>query len=614
MEVASRPLWPGIRPCVGSRGARGRSTGRRPATREQILAKITGTARSRVRRADRRAPTAPSTRSAKARRQRRQARPESSSSWARSTPPPSSSRPASAERSALRRRSKDPPAASACWSRSATRWSGRRSPRTRTASRRHRRGRRHASRKSPRTSSSSRPPRRSRPAQPSSRVAATGSRRRRRRPAPGHLRQRRPVHLRPVQRPQRVYRQARRDLDQRLHPRQPPQRQGRGQAAPQWFSSGPVASALEWGIQAWGMLDMGNDIRVLRDFFAGKPALPPCTNAVAEPRRAGPAPGDGAGARPARHGAARRHASKAATCSWSRARRTRRCSTPSSVRRSSSQNYRPARSGSPPRTRSRARAWRYGRHRLRGPQGPRRAQGPVQPAMIGATALGLVVSAIGVKNTLATKGARRALNTQQGRGQRSALPTNTAFLGMYLLPMVLMALGCRHPGDRRRVERRQHRAEHLRRRAAAQQLRAVRWRAGQERVPRQRRVPRGVPHPAADAARCVRLLDEVQEEAAAAEAAKLEAAQKLAVERITQQREMAKLQLQSTGQVSGAVQGPDGTMQVPTTVPQRPVAARGAARRHSASGGSARAGACGRGRGARAAAARTRRSPNSGGS
>ncbi len=51
------------------------------------------------------------------------------------------------------------------------------------------------------------------------------------------------------------------------------------------------------------------------------------------------------------------------------------------------------------------------------------------------------------------------------------------------------------------------------------------------------------------------------------EAAKLKAAQAVAVARVKQQREMAKLQLQAGGQVAGAVQGKDGSIVVPTNVP-----------------------------------------------
>ncbi|MEO6867956.1 MAG: hypothetical protein ABI200_08035, partial [Gaiellales bacterium] len=47
-----------------------------------------------------------------------------------------------------------------------------------------------------------------------------------------------------------------------------------GKLLPQFMQSGPVATALEWGIQAYGMLDLGKDIGVVRDYFKKAPPLP----------------------------------------------------------------------------------------------------------------------------------------------------------------------------------------------------------------------------------------------------------------------------------------------------------------------------------------------------
>jgi hypothetical protein len=57
---------------------------------------------------------------------------------------------------------------------------------------------------------------------------------------------------------------------------------------------------------------------------------------------------------------------------------------------------------------------------------------------------------------------------------------------------------------------------------------------------------------------------------AKAEAAKLQAAEQYAQTQVAQQRQMAEMQLKSSGQVSGATQGPDGSLVVSTGVPNDP--------------------------------------------
>ncbi len=103
-----------------------------------------------------------------------------------------------------------------------------------------------------------------------------------------------------------------------------------GKLLPTWISSGPVATAIEWGLQAYGMLDMGKDVRTLREYFGNVPKLPPVNpNAVQQLTAAGAHPAMAA-----------RSTSSGPSCATApsrscRAAPTPRSSTPSSVRSSS---------------------------------------------------------------------------------------------------------------------------------------------------------------------------------------------------------------------------------------------------------------------------------------
>jgi hypothetical protein len=46
-----------------------------------------------------------------------------------------------------------------------------------------------------------------------------------------------------------------------------------GKLLPQWMKTGPIGTALEWGIQGWYMLDMGRDINVLANAMPRTAAL-----------------------------------------------------------------------------------------------------------------------------------------------------------------------------------------------------------------------------------------------------------------------------------------------------------------------------------------------------
>ncbi len=334
-----------------------------------------------------------------------------------------------------------------------------------------------------------------------------------------------------------------------------------GKLLPQWFTQGPFATALEVGIQAYGMLDMGNDITTLRNFFSGKqlPAVNP--NAAAQLVAQGH--------HPAMAGALTQLGTEMRDGTMQLVQGTGNTALLNTKLGAAqlvpSKDMHAAFAATDP--------MQSAGLKLRGnidsgvTKGLGVLKGLVQPAMIGATALGLVSSAIGVKNLVDAKGGQVLLNTQQGRGAALGVITSSAFLGMYLLPMILPGLGVAAPAIA----------------AASSVINIAQNVLGGVQLLNSHGLFGGeqakngfLDNDAVRAAFCIPPLTPIgafafwmksRKKKAAAEAAKLEAAQKLAVERITQQREMAKLQLQSTGQISGAVQGKDGTISVQTNVP-----------------------------------------------
>jgi hypothetical protein len=181
-----------------------------------------------------------------------------------------------------------------------------------------------------------------------------------------------------------------------------------------------------------------------------------------------------------------------------------------------------------------------------------------------------VSSVISVKNLVDTRGKNVLIDTQQGRGAALGALTSAAFLGMYALPMILPGLGLAAPAIM----------------AASSAINIAQNLLGGVQLLNSYGLFGGEQGKAGfldnDAVRGAFLIPPLtpigafafwmknKKKKQAEEAAKLEAAQKLAVEKIKQQREMAKLQLQSTGQIAGAVQGPDGSITVNTGVPNDP--------------------------------------------
>lgn len=361
-----------------------------------------------------------------------------------------------------------------------------------------------------------------------------------------------------------------------------------GKLLPQWISSGPVATALEWGLQAYGMLDTGNDIRVLREYFGAVPKLPPVnpmeqavkqlvSQGMSVPEAQALA-GLGTELRvPLQPGQVGSAASQLMDG-------TQNATLLRSVVEEAKDAAGKVIPGAPPVTSTGlTMVAKKDLHKafaatdpvqdagmkLRGnvDAGIHKGLGAlgklVQPAMMGATALGLASSLISLKNLVATQGARSLLDTQQGRGTLLGAATSAAFLGMYLLPMALPALGVAAPAVA----------------AAASAVNIAQNVLGGVQLLNSYGLFGGDGFLNNDVLRGAFLIPPLtplgafafwmksRKKKADDEAAKLEAAQKLAVERVTQQREMAKLQLQSTGQISGAVRGKDGAILVQTNVP-----------------------------------------------
>lgn len=355
-----------------------------------------------------------------------------------------------------------------------------------------------------------------------------------------------------------------------------------GDLLPEWISSGPVATAIEWGLQAYGMMDVGNDVRVLREYFGHVPKLPPVNPKAVEQLvaqgmsmpEAQALAGLGKELRvplqPGQVGAASQlmDGTQNATLLRTVVDETRDAAgkvvageAKAGLTMIGKKDLHKAFAATDP--------IQDPGLKLRGnvDAGINKGLGAlgklVQPAMMGATALGLVSSLISLKNTVASQGAKALLDTQQGRGTLLGAATSAAFLGMYLLPMALPALGVAAPAVA----------------AAASAVNIAQNVLGGVQLLNSYGLFGGNGFLDNDIVRGAFLIPPLTPLGAYAfwmksrrkkaddEAAKLEAAQKLAVERITQQREMAKLQLQSTGQIAGAVRGKDGSILVATNVP-----------------------------------------------
>jgi hypothetical protein len=197
-------------------------------------------------------------------------------------------------------------------------------------------------------------------------------------------------------------------------------------------------------------------------------------------------------------------------------------------------------------------------------------KGLVQPAMIGATAIGLVSSAISVKNILDTKGAKYLVDTQGGRGALLGALSSAAFLGMYLVPMVLPGLGLTGAAVAAASSAANIASNVL---GGVQMLNSYGLfgaEKGQHSFLDNDAFRAGFLIPPLTPIGAYAFWAKSKKKKAEAEAAKLQAAEQYAQQQVAQQRQMAEMQLKSTGQVSGATQGADGSLVVSTGVPNDP--------------------------------------------
>jgi hypothetical protein len=190
-------------------------------------------------------------------------------------------------------------------------------------------------------------------------------------------------------------------------------------------------------------------------------------------------------------------------------------------------------------------------------------KGLVQPAMMGATALGLISSSMTVKSIVEKNGAKVLVDTKEGRGALLGALTSAAFLGMYALPLILPGLGVVGAAAA----------------AAGSAVNLTSNILGGVQLLNSYGLFGGEGFLNHDAFRAAFLIppltplgafafwQQSKKKRADAEAAKLQAAQQVAVQRVQEQREMVKLQLQNGGAVAGATPAADGSLSVVTTVP-----------------------------------------------
>lgn len=350
-----------------------------------------------------------------------------------------------------------------------------------------------------------------------------------------------------------------------------------GKLLPSWLTQGPAATAIEFGLQTYGMLDMGHDIKIVRDYFKKAPPLPPVNpNAVKDlvakgvhPVQAAALAGLGSELRMPLPNAPQVGAAASQVVEGTRYAAIMRSTVgeggavSTAAQLVDKADLHQAWKATDPVQSSGLAA----KAAVDGgvTKGLGLLKGLIQPAMMGAAALNVVTSGISLKNMVEKNGAKVLLDTQEGRSTLLNTLSSTAFLGFYLLPMALPALGVGAAASGAVMS-----ATNI----AANVL------GGVEMLSRYGLFGKGayggmMDHDAVRAAFLIPPLTPIgafaffmkhRQKKAEAEAAKVKAAQEQAVATAKQQREAAVAQLQASGTVSGAVVGEDGTITVPTSV------------------------------------------------
>jgi len=333
-----------------------------------------------------------------------------------------------------------------------------------------------------------------------------------------------------------------------------------GKLLPQWLTTGTTSKVIEAGLQAYGMLDMGNDIRVVRDFFAKAPPLPPVNpTAVQDLIKSGQHPAM-AGALGQLGTELRDGTLQLVEGSTNAAVLNTKLGAAQLVQKSDLHQAWAATDPIKSSGLTAKNAVDVGVNRGLG-----LLKGLVQPAMMGATALGLASSVISLKGAVKQNGASVLVDTQQGRGMLINTISSAAFLGLYTLPMILPGLGMAAP-------------------AVAAALSATNIAAnvlgGVEMLNRYGLFGKGdqggfLDNDAVRAAFLIPPLTPIgafaffmkkRSDKKEAEAAKTEAAKQAAAAQFKAQRDAARAQLQAGGSIAGAATGKDGSIVVPTSV------------------------------------------------
>lgn len=360
-----------------------------------------------------------------------------------------------------------------------------------------------------------------------------------------------------------------------------------GKLLPTWMQTGPVATALEWGLQAYGMLDMGNDIRVVRDYLGKAPPLPAVNpNAFQDLVKEGVHPAKAAaltqlgteirtplGDKPLPGAASMQTVEGTGNTAMLRSEVEKVVDkagkvTAGGIQQSAQlvpdKDLHKAFGATDPVQDGGLKA--KAKVDTGVTKGLGMLNGLVQPAVIGASALNLVSSLIGVKNTIDTKGAQSLLDTQAGRGAVLGAATSASFLGLYVVPLALKSLGVAVPA----IAAASSAVNIAQNVIGGVQMLNNYGLFGEKGFLNNDAFRAGFLIPPLTPIGVFAFWMKNRRKKAEAEQAKLQAAQQLAVQKIAHQRQMARAQLQSSGQVSGATQGKDGRIVVSTGVPTDP--------------------------------------------
>ena len=338
-----------------------------------------------------------------------------------------------------------------------------------------------------------------------------------------------------------------------------------GKLLPQWMQQGPAATALDWGTQIYGLLDTGRDIQIVRDFLRKTPQLEVNPNAMAQliAKGADPAMAQaltqlGTDLRVSGDtGPLMRNVADAARNPSLAANAVLLDTKNSALQFADKGALKQAWAATDPMQNAGVNA------RMAIDDGMSKGFSTlgklIQPVMLGVSALNVVSNFLNLKNIVEKKGATYLLDTQHGRNATMSLAVGTASLGMSLLPMAVRMT----PGVGALLSAVSIGVNVL----SGVQLLNSYGLFGEQGFLNNDAVRSAFLVPPLTPIGAFAFVMKARRKKAEAAAAKTEAAKSLLAERVAQQQEMAKIQLQSTGKIAGATTGQDGTIKVTTTIP-----------------------------------------------